>query len=387
MLRNNFLKLNLVFLIIGLQLPSNVHALVCGDVLAKPSVSQHYFDLLTRRGAQHKLTTGVEVEGAVPKSLGLEGLANAAYNSLSSMGLDVERLFFLEPVSRSYKTRVFLLRWNESGYDYELKITQDFSVRPEVGYSAVEVVSPILRHSKDAEVFLKLIEDLRAEGLKEEPNHSGVHVHVGVPDLSAAELGLIAWAFQLFDERLREQIHFSEHRAGYVNRQSEAEIEDLASGAVTDVGVKGFVNKHYAVKQNRYVGINLASLKKFGTIEVRLFNSSVNPRVLRFARHLARKLIGGVRSQNPDLLDVLVRAEKEEVSSEELFEVIGLDLKRVKEVFTFMEEEMSAHKLTRLQLKARTIRILPGHAYKGWVRGVLFPYRTPEGWSELPIGD
>ncbi|NQZ01110.1 MAG: hypothetical protein HRT45_10640, partial [Bdellovibrionales bacterium] len=132
MLRNNFLKLNLVFLIIGLQLPSNVHALVCGDVLAKPSVSQHYFDLLTRRGAQHKLTTGVEVEGAVPKSLGLEGLANAAYNSLSSMGLDVERLFFLEPVSRSYKTRVFLLRWNESGYDYELKITQDFSVRPEV---------------------------------------------------------------------------------------------------------------------------------------------------------------------------------------------------------------------------------------------------------------
>ena len=130
---NTYLKSFFAFLLV-FGFAFNSSAQRCELLFSPKSVTDLYFELMGEEPSSAKATTGVEVEAMIPKTIGLTAMANKAAETIEKMGYKVEKLFYFEPVGRAYKTQTFHIRWYKGQEKYDLKITQDFSVRPTSGY-------------------------------------------------------------------------------------------------------------------------------------------------------------------------------------------------------------------------------------------------------------
>ncbi len=148
----------------------------------------------------------------------------------------------------------------------------------------VELVTPILRYD-DIETLQEIVRALRAAGAK--PNYScGIHIHVDGANHTGASLKKLVEFFSNRQDLVYESLQIGQREnrwckkvsknlnAAFKKDKSGDNLESLWYSSVNDGYYGGINHEHY--NSTRYHGLNLHAYFSKGTVEFRLFNSTLH---------------------------------------------------------------------------------------------------------------
>jgi hypothetical protein len=151
-----------------------------------------------------------------------------------------------------------------------------------------------------------------------EPSSAGVHVHVGVPGISALELAVLARAFASVERDLMRTLDVAEARRPYTQPTDPSLLDFIDSREPASLSIPDMLGTIAA----RDHALNLHSLAVHGTVEFRLFNSTLDPGELERYGELAMRLVERLRARDPTLIGYLTSGDS--LDSRGLFRALGL---------------------------------------------------------------
>lgn len=162
------------------------------------------------------------------------------------------------------------------------KVMRDSSIRVE-GRNAqeVEVVTPILKY-KDIETLQEIVRELRKNGAKANSS-CGIHVHIGAEKHTPKTLTNLVNIMTSKQDLIYKALAINPTREHYCKKLETKLSENLKKSKpqtlekVADVWYDGYYGSRTAhYNQSRYHGLNLHSVFTKGTVEFRLFNSTIH---------------------------------------------------------------------------------------------------------------
>ncbi|WP_322172909.1 amidoligase family protein [Acutalibacter caecimuris] len=167
------------------------------------------------------------------------------------------------------------------------KVVSDASIRRESrrGESrnsayAVEFVSPICKY-EDIETIQELIRKLRSAGAKVNAS-CGIHVHIDASPHDVKTLRNIVNIMAAKEELLYKTLKVNVNREHYCAKADTRFLDELNAKRPTSMDTlesiwyNGRSGRNYHYDESRYHGFNLHSVFSKGTIEFRLFNSTLH---------------------------------------------------------------------------------------------------------------
>ena len=167
------------------------------------------------------------------------------------------------------------------------KVMSDASIRAELksGESAgmeykCELVTPILRYD-DIDTLQEIVRALRKAGARVNGS-CGIHVHIGAQDHTARTLKNLTNIMASKENLIYKALQVGADRQTYCKKTEERFIRELNSikvltmSAVRSYWYNGHdeANVHYS--NTRYHALNLHSVFSKGTVEYRMFNSTMH---------------------------------------------------------------------------------------------------------------
>ncbi len=173
------------------------------------------------------------------------------------------------------------------------KLMRDSSINEEVGGDSmsyfrennlqVELVTPIL-HYQDIETLQEVVRALRKAGAKTNDS-CGIHVHVGANKFTGRTLrnlvniwhskeDLIYEALSVLPNRQEYCKKMNEHFLAKANEYKDETVADLLDTWYTSQGYSCGRDSHY--NESRYHALNLHATNTKGTVEFRVFNSTLH---------------------------------------------------------------------------------------------------------------
>ena len=174
-------------------------------------------------------------------------------------------------------------------------VMSDSSIRTTDTQKRCELVTPILRW-RDIKTLQQIVRDLRFVGAKVN-NTCGMHVHIGANDMTAAQIrhlvNIVASREDLFYNALK--VH--ENRKDYCRPTNERFLNELNQKKPATIdklktawyGNNGDHNHHY--DPTRYAILNLHALFTKGTVEFRIFNSTLHAGEVKAAIQFCAALV------------------------------------------------------------------------------------------------
>lgn len=176
-----------------------------------------------------------------------------------------------------------------SGYDkYTVKdnnrrnwtVMSDSSIRTANPYARCELVTPILRWN-DIETLQQIVRKLRHAGAKVNDS-CGMHIHIGAQNLNAKQIRHLINIVASREDIFYNALNVHENRKSYCKPTDERFLTELnQKKPATLSGLKpvwygdnGRHDCHY--DSSRYTIVNLHALFTKGTIEFRIFNSTLH---------------------------------------------------------------------------------------------------------------
>ena len=266
------------------------------------------------------LPTGIEWEGLRPPTINLRRLITLLSQELEGRGIRIDAI---DPETHTLRFR----RGNEV-YLIEVK-NENFWKDDE----ATEIVSPILRNASDRQLFLDLIGRLPALGLRELPDHAGVHFHFDFNAAAPAEILVLLRAWSLVEKEVMSRAGVRAARMSYNNPvlpRVENLLRDLANGTWNPSQMDAFTSlmsyfRDETGRVSRQFSLNLDALTKHGTVEFRFMNSTTNSVEIARYHRFTGALVAAVRRRDPLLLDWLARASQgEHATVENLAQALGV---------------------------------------------------------------
>ena len=185
-------------------------------------------------------------------------------------------------VGGSYDT--YTVRDNDN---WQWKVVSDASIRRESrrGESrnsayAVEFVSPICKY-EDIETIQELIRKLRSAGAKVNDS-CGIHVHIDASPHDVKTLRNIVNIMAAKEDLLYKTLKVNVSREHYCAKADTRFLDELNAKRPTSMDTlesiwyNGRSGRNYHYDESRYHGLNLHSVFSKGTIEFRLFNSTLH---------------------------------------------------------------------------------------------------------------
>ena len=173
------------------------------------------------------------------------------------------------------------------GDSRQWKVVSDSSIRREsqrggsrnAAY-AVEFVSPICKY-EDIETIQELIRKLRSAGAKVNSS-CGIHIHIDASPHDVKTLrnivNIMAAKEDLLYKALKVNV-FREHYCAKADTRFLDELNAKRPSSMSDfehIWYNGRSGRNYHYDESRYHGLNLHSVFSKGTIEFRLFNSTLH---------------------------------------------------------------------------------------------------------------
>ena len=171
--------------------------------------------------------------------------------------------------------------------DRQWKVMSDSSIRCESrrGESAgskyaVEVVTPICQYG-DLETIQELVRTLRGAGARVN-NSCGIHVHVDAARHTVQTLRNIVNIMAAKEDLLYKALQVEVRRQHYCQKADTRFLEDMnrkrpkSMGELEGIWYNGRGGRYSHYDDSRYHGLNLHSVFYKGTIEFRLFNSTLH---------------------------------------------------------------------------------------------------------------
>lgn len=232
--------------------------------------------------------------------------------SVYTFGIEVEmtgitRRQAADVVAKFFGTEVVHIRNSYDTYTVKdswgrtWKFVKDGSIRSEKKLNGVvksatdeyrcEFVTPILRYIDDIETLQNLIRNLR-QAKAFVNNSCGLHIHIGAEMFDAQSLKNLVNIFYSKQDLLYKAVEVDPHRTNYCKKlpinlverfckvNPMAGDDALADEWYRDFGC-GFMGRQGHYNQSRYHGINLHAYWTKGTVEFRLFNSTLHAGLIR----------------------------------------------------------------------------------------------------------
>ena len=145
---------------------------------------------------------------------------------------------------------------------------------------AVEMVSPICRYD-DIETIQELVRKLRAGGAKVNSS-CGIHVHVDAANHTPQTLRNIVNIMAAKEDLLYKALQVQVSREHYCQKANTRFLDELnqkkpaTMGEVERLWYNGYGSRYCHYDDSRYHALNLHSVFSKGTIEFRLFNSTLH---------------------------------------------------------------------------------------------------------------
>lgn len=171
-----------------------------------------------------------------------------------------------------------------TGDGREWKVMRDSSI-PGPDAEKTEVVSPICRWA-DIETVQELVRRLRKAGAKADPEHCGIHVHIGLGAHTPKTLRNLVNIVNAKEDLLTQALAIDPERReswcrpvdqGFLRRLNARKpqtMEALAQLWYDSTNWRSHAAQHY--DQSRYRLLNLHAVWQKGTIEFRAFNSTLH---------------------------------------------------------------------------------------------------------------
>lgn len=167
------------------------------------------------------------------------------------------------------------------------KVVSDASIHRESrrglssnGAYSVEFVSPICKY-EDIETIQELIRKLRTAGAKVNDS-CGIHIHVDASPHDVKTLRNIVNIMAAKEDLLYKTLKVNVHREHYCAKADTRFLDELNAKRPTSMDTlesiwyNGRSGRNYHYDESRYHGLNLHSVFSKGTIEFRLFNSTLH---------------------------------------------------------------------------------------------------------------
>lgn len=227
----------------------------------------------------------------------------------------------------------------KSEKDVEWHVKDDGSIVPPEGYIGMELVSPVLRSRREIRWSYGWVVALSKNGLIPEPNSAAFQVHAGFTDngpletdvvtapSTVAETMLMMWIFSKIDKELMALYGTSEGRKKFTMPTPQEVIEVIEAGHVdvNNTVLSQFLDHHF---EYRYWSLNFKALFQFGTVELRVANSTTSVAEIDSLVDLIGTLTQAVRSKNPQLVELMKKHIDRDIPVRELAEVLDLKLGR-----------------------------------------------------------
>ena len=166
------------------------------------------------------------------------------------------------------------------------KVMRDSSIRCESkhgrasDYYSVEVVSPICRY-EDIETIQEIIRNLRKNGGMVNSS-CGIHIHVDASPHTPKTLSNIVHIMAAKEELLYKALQINVDRERFCKKADITFLERMdqyrprSMDEIERLWYNGRGGRHYHYDESRYHALNLHSVFSKGTIEFRLFNSTLH---------------------------------------------------------------------------------------------------------------
>jgi hypothetical protein len=333
-----------------------------------------------------KPTVGVEVEGYLPSHEDwLPGEARARFTSQMH-----DAIFSALPKGTRVKSEQ--MKKNESGlynftYTYEVegrthawKLIGDSSLDSSADWEGSEVISPILDlspGSPDLEIYTSVMHELKYQGFKADPQSAGTHVHVGMPEPQVLELGVIA---RLFSQIQFDVFRYFGPRPGrslYARPVPQDFLKSLHPLVMHTRNVEVFLEAYASssTRTARHHALNLHALKRHGTVEFRMFNSTLDVAGLDLMIGFSHRLVHAVRNSDPKLMAYLESLEGQGADLFGVSKAIGIDLGKHRDVLKKLGTEFSKGIDFQGELNSGSVvaLLIAGFILEQWIHGAGLP--------------
>lgn len=260
------------------------------------------FDSFSPRDPQFfAIKAGIEIEGSFPKKIGLKKLAQQIRSKLNK---DLPQI----KVELSYDDfeDIFIIRYKKKNNKV---MTWTIKEDPTVGTEEIplEITSPILEEPEDYESFKKVIQLVKDAGAQSEPSTGGVHVHVNFNHQDGPELAALAGIFSEIEEEVKQLFSVMPTRNDHIKPTGRLLLRTIKETKNPNDAsfLYNLINS-----QSRNHALNLQSLRRFQTVEFRLFNSTFDIEALELMSDFATKVVEAVRQKNPQLIQFLTESDE-----------------------------------------------------------------------------
>jgi len=262
-------------------------------------------------------TSGMEFEGSCLKSMGIDGVASKVKTYFESLGYSVKKENYIIQKDK------FEFDYVDIILDGKQKITiseENYSGQLSSDRMSVEIASKILNTKHDVnewEIFLDSL--LKDKTIKDEPLFGGIHVHV---------------------------------HPGKLDKSYRSKLESFLKKIEVDL-----YNQFKAVN-TRSIADVIRFSEKYGTYELRIFNSSNSMKYRDDAFNFSFKLFNNIFDNNSELFHLILKDKN--VSFERV-----LDLINYKSSMSTIERESLLGYFEKLQVDNHSLMIFP-YVYKSF---------------------
>lgn len=246
------------------------------------------------------MKAGIELEGSLPDEITFEDIARRI------------QLLLLEhdpkaSLRASEYDDTFEIQYRNARGELKVWTVKDeFTLRtPE---QSIEVTSPILKDPEDFKIFNQVTQILTQSGMKSAPITGGLHIHIDFPQARGAEIASLVGIFSEIENALLHRFRILKTRDSFIH-PTYTYLKELIQSEPLNQRSPDLLQKLIRA-QNRYHALNLNSYKKFGTVEFRLFNSTLHLPAIELMTDFSIKLVEAIRTQNPNLVHYLTQSNE-----------------------------------------------------------------------------
>ncbi len=271
---------------------------------------------------------GVEVEALAPYEEAPEKVSYYLYavikrpSSCSDMDYQKQDTRCVLPQIRGKK---YYIMPNPRAFDQIWESKIDTSIEPySEGQSGVEIASPILKDDSEIANFRDVIPELTARaGLFAAPLTAGIHVHVNAGNNGEVDGILINLILAIVEDELRFVFRPSLQRMNEAPSRYIDRVFHWHQSITGQISTTESDGNLLFQSPDKLVWVNL--LCTHGTIEFRLFNSSLDPQMLGWIIRFVKGLTQLVQTRDPDFFEKL-NARSGQFSFDELLSAIDESL-------------------------------------------------------------
>lgn len=241
-------------------------------------------------------TRGFEIEGQIDQSYTYENMADIFLKHLNKEAM----ILFKAPIVEVGRQIVpskngadsLKITYKLMSRTYHLVLMNDITIEvDEANLKGLEIVSPILKDGSDTMLFAVAVQEFAREtGFRPQKQTTGFHVHIDANKFNLEKIRSLLRFFAEYEDALYRNFQVEEKRLSYTKKVGEL-IEKLDKNSDLRLESSNPKNDLRLNIGERYYGLNVLSFFKLGTVEFRLFNSTINAAEIAHIVEFCRRFV------------------------------------------------------------------------------------------------